>query len=331
MSAYLLTIARCLLIFTLLLAPHAAVAQELPEEAGTEAVGAGAVEGAEGTLPGVVQQGTQGALDQIFGGAGAAEAAEGAEAADAYAQFGQANSLSEDIVTQLRGSNVDLGRVQGLVNRGMDPGQAARLGINGSDSLDIGEGLLNRGFDPQVAGGIANRAAQVNELDAVQTLATDSNFRNPEVLPKVLNSIRDGSRGMAKALNDAAARVRAGNQVELENGQADLVDFTQREAVQSKEVVGPADPNVGDGRMALFANMNRAATQLRGETGEVPPPGFARIGDISITNPANFFYSADREALSSAIQSTRGLEGVDEIRITNGLGTEVFRGPAFDP
>lgn len=328
MATYMLTIVRCLLIFALLSAPQVVIAQELPEEAGTEAIGAGAVEGAEGTVLGVVQRGTEGAIEQIFGAGGAAEAG---EAADVYAEFGQANGLSDNIIAELRGSNVDLGRVQGLVDRGMDPAQAARVGINGSDSLDISEALLDRGFDPQAAGGIANRAAQVNEMDAVSTLASDSNFRNPDVLTKVLNSIRDGSRGLSKALEDAAARVRAGDEVELENGQADIVDFTRREAVQSKEVVAPADPAAGNGRNALFRNLNEAATQLRGESGEVPPEGFARIGDISITNPANFFYSADRQALGEAIQSTQGLEGVDEFRITNGLGTEIFRGPDFAP
>jgi hypothetical protein len=60
---------------------------------------------------------------------------------------------------------------------------------------------------------------------------------------------------------------------DAESGQADVIDHTQRQAVQMKTVTGDATD-------AVTRNLQSAIDQLGGDKGEHPPDGFQRIADI---------------------------------------------------
>jgi hypothetical protein len=232
--------------------------------------------------------------------------------------------LNTEIVGQLLDASFGLRELavfERLIGRGMPSADALLVGrLYGLRGLQISESALQRGQSPDVARSIARRAGEAGELDAVQAIMDSPGFRNPEDLPEFLNRIIRGEHGSREPLRDAAQRLRQGHEVELDAGRGDVVDYTVREAVQHKQVSGRS-------HVALFDNLKDAALQLRGETGEIPPTGFTKIGKVSIVNPQNPFFNADRPTLADVLSRTPDLHGVDRFVISNDNGTFIFDAP----
>jgi hypothetical protein len=111
---------------------------------------------------------------------------------------------------------------------------------------------------------------------------------------------------------------------------ADIIDHARREAVQQKVVTGRSRPAVAN---PVTTNLEKAASQLRGESGETPPAGYQRVIDIRIVGRSNAMFLLERAALREALvadgvnQTT--LNGVDQVRVANGTGTHVFAASEF--
>jgi hypothetical protein len=112
---------------------------------------------------------------------------------------------------------------------------------------------------------------------------------------------------------------------EAESGQADIIDHTQRQALQMKTVTGDAPD-------AVTRNLQSAIDQLGGDKGEHPPDGFQRIADIRIdgaTNPLRFASRAQiLAALRGNLHNLEKLTPADAtpglVRITNAISTFLF-------
>jgi len=157
-------------------------------------------------------------------------------------------------------------------------------------------------------------------LKRVEVLVRDPRFRNPEELRHFLQGWRPSQEGKVQALEDALARLQKNHHVALENGSADVVDYTTREAIQHKRIFGEGD--------SIKQGMEEAATQLQGRRGEVPPKGFTRVVDIRFdersTSPLR---AADRNMLRAEFATRDELAGVDRVQITTDRGTYVFEPP----
>jgi hypothetical protein len=109
-------------------------------------------------------------------------------------------------------------------------------------------------------------------------------------------------------------------------GQADVIDFGKNEALQIKVVTSKSEAAVVD-------NAAKAASQLRGETGEIPPPGMRKIADVRIENANNPLADLERPDLlrglrDNGLDATK-LGGVDVLRVTNRRGSFDFSPSEF--
>ena len=78
-------------------------------------------------------------------------------------------------------------------------------------------------------------------------------------------------------------------------------------------------------------NINKAAKQLRGESGnppEIPTSGHVRTVHLSIESSKNSYFDLDtsmiKQQLESIPSNTRNWQGIDRIRIDNNQGTHIF-------
>jgi hypothetical protein len=109
-------------------------------------------------------------------------------------------------------------------------------------------------------------------------------------------------------------------------GKADVVDYTAKQALQSKTVTSPKLENVVE-------NLQKAVDQLNGEHGELPPDGYQRIADIIIENPKNELFQASREQIAAALKGkVHGLENLSPkdttpgvVRVKNAISTFLFQ------
>ncbi len=94
-------------------------------------------------------------------------------------------------------------------------------------------------------------------------------LRTPENLSSELsnavNSNQPNKAGIRLTIEDGGSRVKNSSDIEIENGHADLEDFTLQESIQHKLLTG-SDANFRD-------ELNKACQQLRGEFGETPTFG----------------------------------------------------------
>ncbi len=248
--------------------------------------------------------------------------------ADPYAELERKYGLPKELVEALRSKGVPPSAVEGLIAKGMPAVEAAKIGAYGIKAVQIAEALIDRRLTVELAREIAELAGELDStgtdgiIDAVRTLSLSRNFRNPDRLQYVLSNLKAGNLGFKSAIQDTAERVAGGHVTEIENGMADVVDFSAKQAIQHKDIVGKS-------RVAMFDALKGAARQLRGEN-EMPPPGFSHIADIHVLEPQNPFFHADRTVLSGVLHGTKGLDGVDRFIITNGDGSYVFDKPNFD-
>jgi hypothetical protein len=112
---------------------------------------------------------------------------------------------------------------------------------------------------------------------------------------------------------------------DAESGQADVIDYSTRQAVQMKTVTSAT-------KLAVIENLQAAIEQLAGETGEHPPQGFQRIADVRIEGPKNPLRVASRAQILDALRGELdGLEHLSPpdaspglIRTTNAIATFLF-------
>ena len=203
------------------------------------------------------------------------------------------------------------------------------LGVKGIETID---GLIRGGVQQNPAIEAAQIAKQVGAVDEVHQLSTSGNLENPlslrNFLREVAGELAVGNFGKLTQLREAALRSRGGRDA-LEKssaGEADVIDLGRQEALQMKVVSSDKPAAVAD-------NTNRAAGQLRGETGETPPPGFKTIVDIRITNGRNPMFMLERAQLLAELRTNgvtqAALAGVAEVRVTNGTGTHAFTPSEF--
>jgi hypothetical protein len=134
------------------------------------------------------------------------------------------------------------------------------------------------------AKGVANRGGigsqgllpEVNDLVGPYS---KGNLRNPNAVPTLIREAEEqvrkqGFSGFTKEIQDAASYVLRGDDIELSTG-ADIINFTTKEAIQSKRVFSGNEDGIKD-------NLQKGAVQLSGVTGEVPLPGLTRTINIDI-------------------------------------------------
>lgn len=157
----------------------------------------------------------------------------------------------------------------------------------------------------------------------------------------MVDAIGKGEREHIQPIDDALSRLAKGHKVDIE-AEADVVDHSDREAIQHKKVSG--------GEQQLGANIKSALKQLAGKSAkdEVPPPGYQRVADIRL-EPTTKQYDATGPELQNELRkmktlhddvgknadadSNATLEGLGpdlEIRITTNKGTFRFEGTNFD-
>ena len=74
--------------------------------------------------------------------------------------------------------------------------------------------------------------------------------------------------------------------------------------------------------------MVKAARQLRGEFGEVPPEGYKKVIDVRFDPKSNHpLKGGDRNAVRAAFAERNRLDGVDRILVTTDGGTFEFDPP----
>jgi len=211
-----------------------------------------------------------------------------------------------------------------------------QLGVPG---VEIVDGLTRQGVADTVAVDAAVIAQRIGVAAEVRQLATSGNLENPGGLRGFLREVdlevKVGQRGKLTSLQDAARRSESGRVALEQSGEArtetgavsgaDIIDHGAREALQQKVVTGASRP---DAVNPVTVNLEKAASQLRGESGEVPPAGYARIADIRIENPANTMFLLERAVLLEALRNdgvdAAMLLGVDRVQVTNGRGTHVY-------
>ena len=232
------------------------------------------------------------------------------------------------------------GIVQRLLDRGFGTEEIVLLAdeVGGSGVATI-DGLTGQGVAKPVAIDAARIASRIGAAAEVEQLSRPGALENPGGLRKFLLEVqaelRTGLQGKLTSLRDAAQRSGSG-QVALEKSAAaktesggisgaDIIDHGSKEAIQQKVVTGGSRPDAAN---PVTINLEKAASQLRGESGETPPKGYTRIIDIRLIEPSNAMFPLERAALLDALRADgvnqATLRGVDQVRITNGTDTHTY-------
>jgi hypothetical protein len=253
--------------------------------------------------------------------------------ADAFETIGKKYGFSDSLIDELRKEKIDPALLEKVIekaravkgSKAMPADKLGDLAIEyATKALEITRELTRRGVMPKQAAEAAQLAAELGVLDATRDLAAAEGYRNPERLLKLLRGASKGKLGDLRALEDASARAKAGKEVGLETPEGDVREYPTTpgehgEVVQHKSVTSPQE-------RAVLQNMNDAARQLRGETGEVPVGKPTRTAHIHIESPSNPLYAAAdaavRDFITRAVQDPAyDMSGADVFRITNSKGT----------
>jgi hypothetical protein len=266
---------------------------------------------------------------------------------DPYSAFAKKHGLSESRAAELRAAGADLKRLEALIKGGKKhppkpPEVAAQTAL---DEIQLAEGLERSGVAKgKKATKVARAAGDAGIIEKVNELLghVGKLYRNPQDLAPVIEAIGDGHMQHMQALNDGLARMNRGHEVSIE-AEADVVDHTTKEAIQHKEIKS-SEPN------QLGANVQSAANQLAGHTGEIPPPGYERVADVRV-KPSSPWYKKSAAEIQTYLKEMKArhdrkmagdpdadpnamIEGLApdlEVRVTNANGTYRFRGPDFEP
>ncbi|MFP5275354.1 MAG: hypothetical protein ACLGGO_35045, partial [Coleofasciculus sp.] len=255
--------------------------------------------------------------------------------------------LSDEATRILQENQVKPSLVEELVEKGLKPDDVA-LYAKVPHGLEIFKGLLDKQIQPHIAEKVVSLAERNGVLEQVNALVSQGNLRNPTKLRGILVALNTGDRGMLNELNIASDLAKNNHEVELAT-QGDIVDFGKRgdpspakEVIQAKEVT--SGKIVEDGQVDAFTkNLQGAEKQLAGKSTkgklkktEIPKPEFTRVADISIVNPDNPLFNANRATLSEAINAAlrrdlipEGTPVVQRVRIRTNGRVEVFEAPDF--
>jgi hypothetical protein len=235
-----------------------------------------------------------------------------------------------------------------LLSAGVKADDVVLRGIENPELLEVMDGLTKH----KIQGSVANKVAQnAGKLDGefpgllrnVKELATNPNMRNPQALNGLLDDIAKGKAGAVNEIDRAVQRLNQGHDIQLGAQNrigGDVVDYTDQEVMQMKDVSSAQTDAVG-------RNMEDAANQLAGKGSkgqripgekdtEVPPTRedgtpFTRTIDVTLRNPENPLYNADREQVEQFVREEMAeigeKESVDRVVITTGKGVFVFEGP----
>jgi len=262
------------------------------------------------------------------------------EPADAWSELARRHGLDDVVTRILREDRVDPAVADRLLAKGMNQFDLGELALDhGADGVRAADTLVQANVQPSVARRALRMARDMGIGRRVIDLINSKHLENLQGFRKFLADVaielRLGKLGKYNQLMEAHERAMRGNRVSLEgrrqapddaeSGQADVIDYTQRQAVQMKTVTSETEDGVID-------NLQKAINQLSGVKGEHPPSGFQRIADIRIDNAANPLRFASREQLLSALRGK--LLDLDEltpasatpglVRITNAISTFLF-------
>ena len=239
-----------------------------------------------------------------------------------------------DLPLAIRTNTTILSKGDELMTLGFSGNQFRTLAtLDDANALDIAKRLRqnhNADFDK-----ITNIVDNSHILGGDFITSIDNISQGPGLLrdPTGLNSKLEEAvntnnplEGIRLSADDAGKRIKSGNDVEIENPHADLEDFTVNingvvgESVQHKLMTG------GDAQMA--SNINKAAKQLRGETGEVPQFANKTIHlQIWETSPSTYKgFSKDQlfEHIGDFDSVNYNLNGATRMIIENSTGKHIF-------
>jgi len=241
-----------------------------------------------------------------------------------YGEVQRRLGLSDEVIDILREEGVLPETIEELSAKGISGEDMALYALEyGVRGVEVINSLIDQGRPIHIANEITRLAHENGLLGDVHQLVVGRHLENPASLRRLLREISAGDTGKIQELRDAARRASHGHQVKL-GGEADVVDFTNEEAIQHKEVTSPDE-------RAVEPHLQSAADQLAGRGGEMPPEGFTRIIDIRVLNYRNPLFTADRASVRLYIETSlrhRASAGnVDVIYFTNDNGTYIFHAP----
>ena len=262
------------------------------------------------------------------------------EPADAWSELAKRHGLDDVVARILREDRVDPEVADRLLAKGMNQFDLAELALDhGADGVRAADTLVQANVQPSVAHQALKMARDMGIERSVVELVNSKRLENLQgirkFLAEVANELRRGQLGKYNQLMEVNQRAMRGDRVSLEgrrqtsgdaeSGQADIIDYTKRQAMQMKTLTSNSE-------LAVRENLQSAIKQLGGAGGETPPLGFQRIADVRIEGPKNPLWTASRTQLLAELRgnlhdlgnltppdATPGL-----VRITNAIATYLF-------
>ncbi|TMQ09632.1 MAG: hypothetical protein E6J90_37545 [Deltaproteobacteria bacterium] len=209
----------------------------------------------------------------------------------------------------------------------------------GADGVRAAEAMAQANVAPSRAYQALKMARDMGIDRQVVDLINSKHLENLTGLRKFLGEVAQelsqGKLGKYNQLMEAYQRALRGDRVSLEgrrqvpgdaeSGKADVIDYTQRQAVQMKTVTTESE-------LGVVENVQAAIDQLGGGRGEPPPQGFQRIADIRLEGANTPLRYASRAQVLAALRgklnhlgnlapadATPGL-----VRVTNAISTFLF-------
>lgn len=240
--------------------------------------------------------------------------------------------VPNDLLAIFYDNRLDAATIRRLMAAGMPADEIALLLLDyGASGVEVLDKLVAVKIHPLVALDVVDLATQLAIFKEVRTLVNSGKLRHQAGFRKFLREVSEeaarGNFGKVRELRDAATRAAQGHEVQLgkvgDYG-ADVVDHTSREAIQHK-LITTKD------QLSTERHIRKAADQLAGLHGEIPPPGYTRIIDVEVTNPQNPLFDADREVVSTSTQDALiGKSAVDQVHFTNKRERYSFDAPDFN-
>lgn len=210
----------------------------------------------------------------------------------------------------------------------------------GNESLITIKHLVALGLKTAYIEKTLSVAKKADILHKMNKMINSKKLRNPEKLPKFIQDlwfeIKNKEQGLRAQFEEAYRRIMLDHEVAIggctydpdieESGQADVIDYTAKEAIQMKVIHGASEGKV-------LEHTQMAVAQIGGIRGEYPPINHKRIVDIRfIPESPHPLNTATREQLLNELRgeiknlkylySEDGSPGM--VRITNKQGVHEF-------
>jgi len=263
-----------------------------------------------------------------------------AQLADAWSDLASRHNLDDVVTDILRLESVDPAVADRLLTNRMNQFDLGELALDhGADGVRAADTMVEASVQPNVARQALKMARDMGIERQIVDLVNSNRLENLQGLRRFIGEVvierRLGQLGKYNQLMEAYDRAMRGDRVSIEgrrqtpgdaeSGQSDVVDYTQRQAVQMKTVTS-------ESQAAVLRNLQSAIEQLGGDKGEHPPHGFQRIADIRIVGAKNPLRFASRAQILAALRGD--LSNLDMllpddtspglVRITNAVSTFLF-------